>query len=135
MSKQEHAYAQVLRWIADGDDVEVRYGDGTWDLVGSNDALSQLVRNSHRSPDDFRLKPRTIKIGDFGVPEPMRVAPQISVFYWVADPDNNDLAFETTWDGDPRDRQRLARGICHTTREAAETHAKALLSFTTTEQS
>lgn len=83
----------------------------------------------------YRRRPRVIVINGIEVPEPMREAPDRGTKYfapalsWVS-----GLRGETeercTWTGDPGDRRMLEFGFCHATREAAELHAKALLSFT-----
>lgn len=78
----------------------------------------------------YRRKPRTININGHEVPEPMRVEPKRGASYWVIDPSGEDLCECMEWDGDSFDLRQLARGHCHSTQEAAEAHARALLSFT-----
>lgn len=133
MDKKEHEYAQVLRWIADGESIICTYGrKDTAELMDNGVLLLKiggkppgLVR-----PEHFRLKPRTITINGHEVPEPMRVAPSDGTVYYMPDWSNPCLFTSTRWASDSYDRHRLAYGICHATREAAEAHAKALLSFT-----
>ncbi len=89
----------------------------------------------HKSPlwDDgteYRRKPRTININGFEVPEPVREPLEYRQDYYMP-----SIAFDPgtdhhTWRGDKYDDEWLARGLIHLTKEAAETHAKALLSFT-----
>ena len=76
--------------------------------------------------------PKFILINGHQVPEPMRVAPARDCGYWHPAVNESIGKFTqiSTWDDDGLDRQRLERGICHLTREAAELHATALLSFT-----
>ena len=78
----------------------------------------------------YRRKPRTININGHEVPEPMRVAPEIGVTYWVADPVHERKSCEFCWDSNTHAPKWLRLGLCHSTREAAEAHARALLSFT-----
>ena len=75
--------------------------------------------------------PKLIFINGHQVPEPMRVAPEIGTTYFT--PCLSDqFAFTTYrgWRGSSQDIYRLEQGTCHLTREAAELHATALLSFT-----
>ena len=80
------------------------------------------------------LKPRTIRIGEFDVPEPLRVAPKRVTGkvtkYWTVSLSSIGAVDAVIWDNDCWDKLFLARGIIHLTREAAEIHTKALLSFT-----
>jgi len=65
------------------------------------------------------------------VPEPMREAPEYEQTYYIPKVGDSDCgSIESTWDNHPIDESRLAHGLCHLTAEAAELHAKALLSFT-----
>lgn len=94
--------------------------------------------SAHEGPDwtpdyEYRRKPRTIRIGDHDVPEPMRVAPEYGATYWVAEPSVDEFVRPYRCYGDDTDRRHLSRGLCHATREAALRHARALLSFTTAE--
>lgn len=128
--KTEHPYAQVLRWIADGEMIVNRHGQE----IDAREFFDSLgARAAFDAPATFRLKPRTISIGQFDVPEPMRVAPPDDTTVWFADSGRDELCFSFRWEGDPCEVRWLARGFCHTTREAAEAHTRALLSFTTTE--
>ena len=92
-------------------------------------------RNNNPGNARNRLKPRTININGHEVPEPMRVASAFGTKYYVPylQVACENPFDELTWYAEDGDRFRLNLGICHTTREAAEAHAKALLSFTTTE--
>lgn len=76
----------------------------------------------------WRIKPKTIRIGDYDVPEPLREMKQGQV-YWIATT-SGDVCHSIKNYGDSADVIWLARGLCHATREAAELHTKALLSFT-----
>ena len=78
----------------------------------------------------YRIKPRTIRIGDYDVPEPMREAPEVESQYWVADPALESLCWAYTWRDDATDAFFMNRNVCHSTREAAELHAQALISLT-----
>lgn len=75
--------------------------------------------------EEYRIKPKTIRIGEIDVPEPVRSAPMKQQKYYVAHPLSG--AYMTLWDGNETDNQWLRNGLIHLTREAAELHAKALI--------
>ena len=82
----------------------------------------------------YRPKPRTININGHEVPEPVR-EPLVEndAYYYVSFESlyTANGVFESRWhDAAGVSRFRLDKGIIHLTREAAEIHAKALLSFT-----
>lgn|SRR5574337_897288 len=79
---------------------------------------------------EYRRKPKTIRIGEFDVPEPLREAPEADAKVWFATILTQHGAWNEEWRGTETQRRWLAHGIVHTTREAAEQHARALLSFT-----
>ena len=77
----------------------------------------------------YRIKPRTIRIGEYDVPEPMREAPEVDSIYYLpvlGEGDNQAVA----WEDDEYDREWLRLGLCHKTREASALHSKALISLT-----
>jgi hypothetical protein len=81
---------------------------------------------------EYRRKPRTIRIGEFDVPEPMRKAPMYDSDYFFPATLNGSLYDTTSWDGYSTDERRLLNGVCHATKEAAILHAIALISLTCT---
>lgn len=76
---------------------------------------------------EYRLKPLTININGFEVPEPLRHEPSDGTDYYVLDMSE---VSEMKWTSDVSEYQWLKAGIIHLTREAAEKHLEALLSFT-----
>ena len=132
--KTEHEYAQVLRWIADGETVQA-YDLQIGEFVDkAPEALLLMIFSQEPAPGNFRIKPRTILINGREVPEPMRVAPEVGIMCWVADPSAWKLD-DWEWEGDEYDFELLKRGLVHAAEEAAQAHVDALLSFTTSEQS
>jgi len=105
-------------------DVEFRYGD-TWMSVDKGDAPAF---NAHK---EYRFKPRTIRIGDYDVPEPMpmRASPKIGSRYFSVE-GLDEGVWNREWTDDYLDNLRLARGTIHETRENAELMLKALISLT-----
>lgn len=76
----------------------------------------------------FRIKPRTIMIGDIEVPEPLRVAPPVgTVYYYPTLYRLTGIVAAYSWDNLEFDKAVLSRGVMHLTKEAAEIHAKALI--------
>lgn len=79
------------------------------------------------SESEYRLKPLTININGFEVPEPLRHEPSDGTDYYVLDMSE---VSEMKWTSDVSEYQWLKAGLIHLTRQAAEKHLKALLSFT-----
>jgi hypothetical protein len=78
---------------------------------------------------DWEVKPRTININGYEVPEPINATPRVGdTCYMAYLPDNKvkQLTFTYT----VIDCRWLKQGFLHKTREAAELHLEALLSFT-----
>ena len=82
---------------------------------------------------EYRRKPRTININGFEVPEPVREPLKLCEEYHYV---NFGALFTgggvaaDKWADTAVDLARLRAGIIHLPSEAAELHAKALLSFT-----
>lgn len=94
--------------------------DGEWE--------EKEVGSSFFTESKYRIKPRTIRIGKYDVPEPMREAPVVgSVFYVVNTADERPL--EVTWHGDEYDFYILAAGMIHANKRDAASHMLALRSI------
>ena len=74
--------------------------------------------------------PKTIRIGEYDVPEPVREPLEDDKEYWCVDPTAKELAWKYTWNNALFCNLMLRRGLIHLTKEAAVIHAKALLSLT-----
>ena len=92
------------------------------------DAWSEMCNEVFFDNDEYRLKPLLIDINGHQVPEPVREPLQMGQKYWVADVTKWDD--EWYWNDDNRDNLWLERGLIHLTKEAADIHIAALLSFT-----
>lgn len=79
---------------------------------------------------EYRIKPKTIRIGEYDVPEPMREMPALDTDYYIACITTSGLYGVATWVCDDHDIEWFNRGIVHSTKDAAVLHAKALLSLT-----
>ena len=79
---------------------------------------------------EYRLKPTTIRIGEYDVPEPLREAIRGQIVYLAnphAESGNTQLSYAPHWE--PH-RNWLRDGFFHATQEAAILHSKALISLT-----
>ena len=111
----------VVRAAANGEEIEYLSHTGKWRDRG--DGMAETFKPRLK----YRIKPRTITVNGFEVPEPMREAPEIGSRYWIATTTGQTLAGDAVWNADIADLLWLSRGICHYTKEAAIAHAKAML--------
>lgn len=70
----EHKYAQVLRWIADGKQVQCKadwndHFSQITDVLNENGLIALL--NGTLDGFEFRLAPRTVKVGDVEIEAPI----------------------------------------------------------------
>lgn len=93
--------------------------EGIWNPMHNHPAWVTLTQ--------YRRKPKTIRIGDMEVPEPMKTAPEYGTVYWFPSFRHSKPANNFAWSGDEGDNRMLQRGFCHATKEAAEAHAQALI--------
>lgn len=97
------------------------YNDG-WQPLKDNPSWSHKL--------EYRRKIKTIRIGEYDVPEPLRVAPKIGTYFYFPSLGSEKQYDEINYDGCSYDKRILSSGMMHLTREAAELHAKALISLT-----
>lgn len=100
-----------------------------WEYRNYKEWQQCLGHPSWYDETEYRQIPRTIRIGNFDVPEPMREKPEIDTGYWFVDPGGDEKVLEYVWINDQVDNRLLNRGLMHTTKDAAIIHAKALFSF------
>ncbi len=88
----------------------------------------------HDNPKDiigmWSDPPKTIRIGEYDVPEPVREPLEKDTEYWITNFSLEELACSFKWYSDKFDNRVLKNGLIHLTKEAAVIHAKALLSLT-----
>ena len=102
---------------------QVQVSGGIW--------LSAAAELPFRAEYAYRLKPaRTIRIGKYDVPEPVREPLEDDKEYWGVDLMAEELAWKYKWNNAVFCNLMLRRGLIHLTKEAAVIHAKALLSLT-----
>jgi hypothetical protein len=125
--KTEHKYAQVLRWIADGDEVQIRQLVGSTYTSASADRVLVEVIDRQLTPECFRLKPRTITVNGREIVAGETVEPSFGTKYYAADPYSTVFFSDDKWSGWPEHHEWLRRGLVHLTKENAIAHAKAML--------
>lgn len=138
--KTEHKYAQVLRWIADGEDVQARLPgsevSGEFEsLIGnfnawnySDDWKQCLLSGDFGGHEwEFRLKPRTITVNGREIVAGETAAPELRSTYWSPWFSKDELVCVVRWSDDGVDKNFLKRGLVHLTKENAIAHAKAML--------
>ena len=108
-----------LAW-ARGEVVQYRVLGGHWTDWGYD---NELYIGQH----EWRIKPKTIRIGNYDVPEPVRTMGNVKILYLV-DICRKDMVMPIP--AISVNGVFLKLGLYHATREDAELHAKALLSFT-----
>ena len=97
--------------------------EGHWYDIGTHNCV--LVKGAK-----YRIKPKTIRIGEYDVPEPMREMPARDTDYYIACITTSGLHGVATWVCDAQDIEWFNLGVVHSTKDAAVLHAKALLSLT-----
>ena len=127
MTKFQEWCQEILPFVqaaANGETIEYAPSTGGW-------VTKELP--SFAKAGKYRIKPRTIRIGEYDVPEPCREPLEEGDLYWVAALDVESPPPRYTWIGDRIDTICLSRGIIHRTQEAADIHSKALISLTAKE--
>lgn len=121
---ERHKHADVIIAWANGQKVQFKNNLGHW----VDYPLSIMGTPSFHDPhSNWRIKPRTIKIGDMEVPEPLREMPSDDTTYYYVDTGYQDLYDFESWEGSKSDLHRFNHGFCHLTKDAAISHAKALI--------
>jgi hypothetical protein len=130
--KKEHPHAQVLRWIADGETVQAQFnGDGVWQSMNSlNDHVLADLLTGETTRREFRIKPKTIRVGDREIEAPVMSGPG----YFIT-----EAGFELQFFADSRDTAGYAdvqkRGHVFASIEAARAAQEAITALLTKEPS
>jgi len=132
----KHKHAELMAQYAQ-DAMETDKPWERWEYLATECTDTWQPCEGHPSwirSNQYRRKPRTININGHEVPEPVREPLENGQGYYFVTLDclviSNGVA-NVRWDSSYKyDLARLKAGIIHLTPEAAETHAKALLSFT-----
>jgi len=127
----EHKHAWFLRALADGEPLEAFEAKSRQCVRFITPDLED-VTYIFGNPEDWEIRRtiKTININGIEVPEPCRVPPRHMQTYYLAFPTDEIGWYETPWRGFECEQRWFKRGLIHLTKEAAEAHLKALLSFT-----
>jgi hypothetical protein len=110
-----HKHADLIHAWADGAVIQILNSEGKW-----VDCSPVWILSS-----EYRIKPKTININGYDVPEPVRETKEGQLLWSF----KIDRAYPYAHHyGENHDI--VMYGIAHLTEEAAELHRKALLSFT-----
>ena len=102
---------------------EVKVEETEWSELGHPPAFDRTY--------EYRLKPTTIRIGEYDVPDPLRVMPMTGELVFLADISNPLYHTITYFDKAILVHvERWRMGLLHETKEAAILHSKALVSLT-----
>ena len=122
MNGKPHPHAELIKQMVDDDTLRATYGDG-WHECGSDSVIFYPTRDWHL----VQPKPNTITIVANGktyeLPEPMRAAPEDGANYYIA---HSSTIGAYKWFGDSINMISLRQGICHATREAAQSWVDAM---------
>lgn len=128
--KKEHPHAQVLRWIADGETVQVQLrNDNSWYALEdlSEEGRAEILNGA--GGFKFRIKPKTITVGDREIEAPVMSGPG----YYITDHGDAFRWFgEATLDPGAN-LQKLGR--VYATEEAARAAQGAITALLTKEPS
>ena len=108
-------------------------GGFTWALSKKGHGFWHEIinrRDFDLTPSPKAHPPKTIRIGEYDVPEPVREPLEKDTEYWIAHFSLEELANRFKWYSDKFDNRVLKNGLIHLTKEAAVIHAKALMSLT-----
>lgn len=124
-----HPHAELMKKYAED---AARY-DEPWTLweFKRNKGWGTFKNNPLWDPNGtYRRKvEKPIKINGFDVPQPIRTAPDLGTKYYLTC--LGDDVSPYIWEDEPNtDVRWLAEGRIHLTKEAADLHRRALLSFT-----
>lgn len=128
--KKEHKYAQAFRWMADGEDVQIRWGaDPRWyALKDRNEVVNDEIMRGY-ADYEFRIKPKTIPIGDREIEAPVMSGPG----YYITQDGHAYRWFEESALNPLIDLQK--RGLVYASEEAARAAQEAITALLTREPS
>ena len=108
----------------------IKHADEMWDDIASS-PMCFPVTTMDFDNYDYRIKPRTIMIGDIEVPEPLSGRPKNGNWYYAPTP-NQYMApiVAHLWVGSQSDLSRIESGLCHDSFSAAVLHHEALTTLT-----
>lgn len=121
---KKHMHAELIHAWADGEIIQwfSKQNECWYDIISSAPIWG--------ADEKYRIKPKTININGFEVPEPCREPlPNGQQFYICFYPIGFGYLI-SRWSGDKDDMRWLKLGLIHSSKEGAALHSNALLSFT-----
>ena len=117
----------ILQALIDDEPIEFATA-GNWTTSTTSNTLSVLSQWTfgHTSVD-LRIKPKTIQIGEFTVPAPLRKPPSNSYYY--ANVTFGEVE-QINWEGTGDENTWLANGVLFSTKRGAELFLAAIHSLT-----
>lgn len=91
------------------------------------------VHVGYLMPESWSIKPKTININGFEVPEPVREPLKEGEDYWLVNMDDEHGFVFSQWRNKKNDNFWLSKGMIHRSEAAAVLHTNALWSFTAKE--
>jgi hypothetical protein len=130
----EHKHAETLRAIADGvplSEFELRAIGSDWSILDEALWSAWIYEPEHW---EVRRKPKTININGHEVPEPLAYLENGAEYFTFSIVEGVPTSEHHCNRYQELGENHCRMGIAHATKEAAEAHAKALLSFTAKDQ-
>ena len=119
---------EILQALIDDEPIEFATA-GKWSTSTPANTLSVLSQWAFDCTSiDLRIKPKTIQIGEFTVPAPLRKPPSNS-YYYYANPAYGDVA-RLNWEDSSVENTWLANGVLFSTEQDAELFLTAIRSLT-----
>ena len=112
----------IITAFANGERVEMVTPKQGW-LADEDYAFDSL-------PENYRIAPRTIRIGNYDVPEPYRGEMEFAQQYYMPSMMSGSWNCACKWENNHFHAHRMLYGQVHLTPEAAALHGKALASLT-----
>lgn len=121
-------FIDALREIKAGNQVEYKTKKSGWSSL--NERLPYLNANLFLTDGSigFRMKRKSVHVDDLKFPEPLRSFEELEdvLYYFVVLNYEGVSVSASRFDSDKIDYGRLAAGLVHTTKEAADMHAAVL---------
>jgi hypothetical protein len=117
------------------DDETLVNKDGlTWNISHDGFMLWPIGCGKYPDYSNVKIKPRTININGFEVPEPLRKYPEVGTVIFLASTNCKRGNNYSKWRNEETYFEWIEKGIVHLTQESAQKHIDALLSFTRTDK-
>ncbi len=123
-------YAEILRWIADGEEIIAIYNVGGYiEFFDCDNAavLENIALGRALHPSKFRIKPKTVTVNGVVVPKGETEAPKIGATYYVPHFFCAQIVLELEWLDLHVDKNALSHGVVYLNKEDAIARSKAML--------